>query len=116
MERQGGPNNRTVYCFESGEADPKELIDENLLDAVIGLPANLFYGTGIPAAILSSSASEPITQCYSSTPAASLAGHESETACVANHERIVQTYRARQNVQRYAYRATRAGSLRTTTT
>ncbi|WP_312820677.1 type I restriction-modification system subunit M [Kaistella carnis] len=30
----------------------QQLIDENLLEAVIGLPANLFYGTGIPAAIL----------------------------------------------------------------
>jgi type I restriction enzyme M protein len=28
------------------------LIKENLLEAVIGLPANLFFGTGIPAAIL----------------------------------------------------------------
>ena len=27
-------------------------IEENLLDAVIGLPENLFFGTGIPAAIL----------------------------------------------------------------
>jgi type I restriction enzyme M protein len=30
----------------------KELIDENLLETVIGLPEKLFYGTGIPAAIL----------------------------------------------------------------
>lgn len=30
----------------------KEIIEHNLLDAVIGLPANLFYGTGIPACIL----------------------------------------------------------------
>lgn len=30
----------------------EELIKENLLEAVIGLPANLFFGTGIPAAIL----------------------------------------------------------------
>lgn len=29
----------------------KQVIDENLLEAVIGLPANLFFGTGIPAAI-----------------------------------------------------------------
>jgi type I restriction enzyme M protein len=28
------------------------LIRENLLDAVIGLPANLFFGTGIPAALM----------------------------------------------------------------
>ena len=30
----------------------KKLIDENLLDVVIGLPEKLFYGTGIPAAVL----------------------------------------------------------------
>jgi type I restriction enzyme M protein len=30
----------------------QKLIRENLLEAVIGLPVNLFYGTGIPAAIL----------------------------------------------------------------
>lgn len=30
----------------------QQLIEENLLEAVIGLPANLFFGTSIPAAIL----------------------------------------------------------------
>ncbi len=30
----------------------QKMIEENLLEAVIGLPANLFFGTGIPAAIL----------------------------------------------------------------
>jgi type I restriction enzyme M protein len=30
----------------------QKLIEENLLDTVIGLPTNLFFGTGIPAAIL----------------------------------------------------------------
>lgn len=30
----------------------KKVIEENLLEAVIGLPNNLFYGTGIPAAIM----------------------------------------------------------------
>ena len=30
----------------------QKLIEENLLDSVVGLPANLFFGTGIPAAIL----------------------------------------------------------------
>ena len=29
----------------------QQTVEENLLEAVIGLPANLFYGTGIPAAI-----------------------------------------------------------------
>jgi len=30
----------------------KQIIDMNLLDVVIGLPSNLFFGTGIPACIL----------------------------------------------------------------
>jgi len=30
----------------------RKTIEENMLEAVIGLPANLFFGTGIPAAIL----------------------------------------------------------------
>jgi len=30
----------------------QKTIEENLLDAVIGLPANLFFGTGIPAGIM----------------------------------------------------------------
>jgi type I restriction enzyme M protein len=30
----------------------QRVIENNLLDAVIGLPANLFYGTSIPASIL----------------------------------------------------------------
>jgi type I restriction enzyme M protein len=30
----------------------QKLVEENVLDAVIGLPEKLFYGTGIPAAIL----------------------------------------------------------------
>ena len=30
----------------------RKLVEENLLDAVIGLPPNLFFGTGIPACIL----------------------------------------------------------------
>ncbi|MPM22233.1 hypothetical protein SDC9_68684 [bioreactor metagenome] len=30
----------------------QKTIEDNILEAVIGLPANLFYGTGIPAAIL----------------------------------------------------------------
>ena len=30
----------------------QQIVDLNLLDAVIGLPANLFYGTSIPACIL----------------------------------------------------------------
>jgi type I restriction enzyme M protein len=42
-----------VLFRSGGEAVIREqLIENNYLDSVIGLPANLFYGTGIPAVIL----------------------------------------------------------------
>ena len=37
------------------------VIEKNLLDAVIGLPANLFYGTSIPACILVFKKNRPTT-------------------------------------------------------
>ena len=37
----------------------KGLLDEDLVEAVIGLPSNLFYGTGIPAAVLLLSRDKP---------------------------------------------------------
>ena len=42
-----------VLCRGAAEGRiRKRVVDENLLDAVIGLPENLFYGTSIPACIL----------------------------------------------------------------
>ncbi|RYE59446.1 MAG: type I restriction-modification system subunit M [Sphingobacteriales bacterium] len=41
-----------LFRGSSEGAIRQRLIEENYLDAVIGLPANLFFGTGIPAAIL----------------------------------------------------------------
>lgn len=41
-----------LFRGSSERAIREALIKENLLEAVIGLPSNLFYGTGIPAAIL----------------------------------------------------------------
>lgn len=41
-----------LFRGSSEGAIRSQLIETNLLEAVIGLPANLFFGTGIPAAIL----------------------------------------------------------------
>ena len=59
----------------------QQLIDENLLDAVIGLPANLFYGTGIPAAILIFKRQQRRARCCSSTPAAISSRGRTRTGC-----------------------------------
>lgn len=41
-----------LFRGSSEGAIRRKVIEENLLEAVIGLPANLFFGTGIPAAIM----------------------------------------------------------------
>lgn len=40
----------------------KGLVEEDLLEAVVGLPSNLFYGTGIPAAVLVMTHAKPATR------------------------------------------------------
>lgn len=87
----------------------QQLIDENLLDAVIGLPGNLFFGTGIPAAILIFKRNRPDDRVMFVD-----ASHEYRQGTTQNvlresdRQQIVQTVRARQFVEKYAYLATHA--------
>ncbi len=46
------PHGVLFRASSEGKIRRKLIEDDNLLDAVIGLPANLFFGTGIPTAIL----------------------------------------------------------------
>lgn len=87
----------------------KQLIDENLLDAVIGLPEKLFYGTGIPAAILvfkKNKADEKVLFIDASREFKS--GKNQNQLSDESIQKVVDTYRARQNVDKYAYLATLA--------
>ena len=84
----------------------QQLIEENLLDAVIGLPANLFYGTGIPAAVL-------VFKRNRSDSNVLFIDASREYQDVKNQnrlrqediEKIVATYHARESVDKYAYLA-----------
>ncbi len=87
----------------------QKLVEENLLDAVIGLPEKLFFGTGIPAAIL-------VFRKRKSDDSVIFidASREYEEGTNQNHlgptqvEKIVATYLARTTVEKYAFRATLA--------
>jgi type I restriction enzyme M protein len=84
----------------------EKLIEENLLDAVIGLPEKLFYGTGIPAAILvfkKSKADKKVLFIDASRECKS--GKNQNLLTVENIEKVIATYRARQAVDKYAYLA-----------
>ena len=84
----------------------QKLIDENLLEAVIGLPANLFYGTGIPAAILIFNKGKTTTDVLFID-----ASREYEDAKNQRHlrdqdiEKIVSIFKKSETLDRYSYRA-----------
>ncbi len=92
----------------------QQLIEENLLDAVVGLPANLFTTTGIPVAILIFDRSREegganegrrdvlfIDASQEFSP-----GKKQNMMDEAHVARVLETYSARTEVERYSHRAT----------
>lgn len=97
--------------FRSGaEGQIRQYIIEkqNYLDAVIGLPANLFYGTSIPACVL------VFKKCRRSDGDVLFidASREFQKGKNQNHltdenlAKIYQTYKARKEIEKYSHKAT----------
>lgn len=85
----------------------QQLIKENLLEAVVGLPANLFFGTGIPAAILIFNCGKNTTDILFIDASSEYDQGKNQNKLRAQDiEKIVRTYTEFQTVERYAYRAT----------
>ncbi len=85
----------------------KQLIDENLLDTVIGLPEKLFFGTGIPAAILifrKQKADDKVLFIDASRDFQS--GKNQNQLTTDNIQKIVDTFQDRQTIDKYSYLAT----------
>jgi len=84
----------------------QQLIEENLLDAVIGLPSNLFYGTGIPAAVLVFRRNKPDTNVIFIDASREYGdGKNQNKLRQSDIDKIVATYQARESVDKYAYLA-----------
>lgn len=84
----------------------QKLIEENLLDAVIGLPEKLFYGTGIPAAILIFKKQKVDDNVLFIDASREFEpGKNQNKLSVENIAKIVKTYREGDNVDKYAYLA-----------
>ncbi len=87
----------------------QRLIEENLLDAVIGLPENLFFGTGIPAAILIFRRDkQDDTVLFIDASHDYREGTNQNVLRKEDHTRILATYRQRAAIDRYACVATRS--------
>jgi type I restriction enzyme M protein len=82
--------------------------DRNYLDAVIGLPANIFYGTSIPTCILvfkkCREASDNVLFIDASNDFEKAKNQNILTD--ANVEKIVETYRNRDALEKYSHLAT----------
>ena len=87
----------------------KQLIQENLLDIVIGLPEKLFYGTGIPAAVLvfrMQKQDDRVLFIDASTNF--LEGKNQNVLRDRDLQQILTTTQQRQNIDKYAYLASLA--------
>jgi type I restriction enzyme M protein len=96
--------------FRSGteQAIRQSILEEDLLEAVIGLPPNLFYGTGIPACVLvlrPPGAKPPARQgrvLFINADAEYREGRAQNYLMPAHIEKIVSTFEAFHDVDRYA--------------
>ncbi|MBL4761448.1 MAG: type I restriction-modification system subunit M [Gammaproteobacteria bacterium] len=84
----------------------QQLIEENLLDTVIGLPSSLFFGTGIPAAILlfkKHKTDDKVLFIDASHEFKS--GKNQNQLTTDNIQKIIDTYKARETTDKYSYLA-----------
>lgn len=84
----------------------QQLIEENLLDTVIGLPEKLFFGTGIPAAILLFKKNKTDdTVLFIDASNEFKSGKNQNQLTDSNIAKVIETYKARESVDKYAYLA-----------
>ena len=84
----------------------QQLIEENLLDTVIGLPEKLFFGTGIPAAILLFKKNKTDdTVLFIDASNEFKSGKNQNQLTEDNIAKVIETYKVRSSVDKYAYLA-----------
>ncbi|KFL32955.1 type I restriction-modification system subunit M [Sulfurospirillum sp. SCADC] len=87
----------------------EKLITENLLDAIIGLPANLFFGTSIPACILVFKKNRVTNDILFIDASREFdKGKKQNNLNDAHMAKILEAYQARKEVDKYAHVATLA--------
>lgn len=85
----------------------RKFLEENLLEAVIGLPSNLFFGTGIPAAVLIFNKGKTTSDVLFIDASREYQDAKNQSILTdANIEKIVETFRRFETCEKYSYRAT----------
>jgi type I restriction enzyme M protein len=93
--------------FRGGEekACRQRFIKDGILDAVVGLPSNLFYGTGIPACVLvinKHGATGRKHVLFINADREYKEGKNQNSLRPEDIEKITQVYRSRQEVEKYS--------------
>ena len=87
----------------------QKIIDENLLHAVIGLPANLFYGASIPTCVLVFKGRKARGECsdvlFIDASSDFEKGKNQNKLTADNITKIIETYHEREHVDKYAHLA-----------
>jgi type I restriction enzyme M protein len=84
----------------------RRLIEGNLLEGVIGLPANLFFGVGIPAALMLFRRNKADNGVFFIDASHEFAEGKQNRLRDEDIEKMVATWRTRADVPRYAHLAT----------
>lgn len=85
----------------------ESLIRENLLEAVIGLPSNLFFGTGIPAAILIFNKGKKHNDVLFIDASKEYESGKKQNKLREPHiKKIVSVFKKFQDIEKYAHSAT----------
>jgi type I restriction enzyme M protein len=85
----------------------RKMLEDNLLEAVIGLPANLFFGTGIPAAILIFNKGKTTKDVLFIDASREYEDVKKQNRLTEeNIDKIVRVYKNFETVEKYSYRST----------
>jgi type I restriction enzyme M protein len=82
----------------------KKLLEDGSIDAVIGLPGNMFFGTSIPTTVIILKKNRETRDVLFIDASKDFVKGKNQNKLSTEHiERIVETYKKREAVEKYAY-------------
>jgi len=82
----------------------KKLLEDGSIDAVIGLPGNMFFGTSIPTTVVILKKNRETRDVLFIDASKDFVKGKNQNKLSNNHiDRIVETYKKRETVEKYAY-------------
>lgn len=85
----------------------KKLLEDGSIDAIIGMPANLFFGTSIPTTVIILKKNRTTRDVLFIDASNAFKKGKNQNELTTEHiDTIVETYKARTNVEKYAHVAT----------